>query len=181
MLGTLHFTNIKLYSTLYCNDKERKLLKNIFHSLTASISQDCLSLFYSQGELLEQLRARKVKLEQSKSDRITQLMSEGGRSTTTARPHHRLDPQHLEAPLGPASPLTDSSLDQLLARLESLEVGDLNRQREREGSLYFQERKSEIGLMSVRDDGAMCVVKVRISSHHHHHHQHLSSELNKCR
>ena len=132
MLGTLHFTNIKFYSTLYCNDKERKLLKNIFHSLTASISQDCLSLFYSQGELLEQLRARKVKLEQSKSDRITQLMSEGGRSTTTPRPHHRLDPQHLEAPLGPASPLTDSSLDQLLARLESLEVGDLNRQRERE-------------------------------------------------
>ena len=128
------------------------MLRNIFHTLTASISQDCLSLFYSQGELLEQLRARKVKLQQSKSERITQLMSEGGSGTTTARPHHRLDPQHLEAPRGSASPLTDSSLDQLLARLESLEVGDLNRQRERERererSLYF--RKGRVRLVWCR-------------------------------
>ena len=49
---------------------------------------------------------------------------------------------------------------------------------EGERSLCLQERKSEIGLMTVRDDGTMCVVKVRISSQiHHHHHQLLSSQL----
>ena len=46
-------------------------------------------------------------------------------------------------------------------------VCDRGHLRERE---YFQDRKSEIGLMSVRDDGTMCVVKVRLSSHHHHNH-----------
>ena len=103
----------------------KRITGNIFYTLRVSVSQDCLSLFYSQEKLLQQLRARKVKLQQSKSERIIQLMSDGGRRTTTTdRPHHRLDPQHLEAPRGSASPLTDSSLDQLLARLESLEVRD---------------------------------------------------------
>ena len=82
-------------------------------------------MFYSQEKLLQQLRARKVKLQQSKSDRLIKLMSDGGRgrgraptttTTTTVAPLPRLDVGHLE------SPLTESSLDQLLARLESLEV-----------------------------------------------------------
>ena len=116
-------------------------------------------MFYSQEKLLQQLRARKVKLQQSKSERIIKLMSEGGRTPAPAPltlPQHRLE-----------APRADSSLDALLARLESLEVRPHTREREgeREGRFVFsfQERKNEIGLMSVRDDGTMCVVKVRIS------------------
>ena len=111
-------------------------------------------MFYSQEKLLQQLRARKVKLQQSKSERIIKLMSEGGRTPAPLTlPQHRLE-----------APRADSSLDALLARLESLEVRPHTREREGEGEdSYFQERKNEIGLMSVRDDGTMCVVKVRIS------------------
>ena len=85
--------------------------------------------------MLQQLRARKVKLQQSKSDRIIKLMSDGVRNPaptpaplTVTVPQHRLDPHpgHLEAPR------PDSSRDTLLARLESLEVRHHIRERERE-------------------------------------------------
>ena len=124
MLGTSHFTNI-FTSTQQCIVMIKRITGNIFYTLRVSVSQDCLSLFYSQEKLLQQLRARKVKLQQSKSDRIIKLMSDGGGApptTTTTAPLHRLDPGLLEAPRGSPSSLTDSSLDQLLARLESLEV-----------------------------------------------------------
>ena len=71
----------------------------------------------SQEKLLQQLRARKVKLQQSKSDRLAQLVSEV-QPAATGLPPQPLDVGHLE------SPLTEPSLDQLLARLESLEVRD---------------------------------------------------------
>ena len=156
MLGTSHFTNI-FTSTQQCIVMIKRITGNIFYTLRVSVSQDCLSLFYSQEKLLQQLRARKVKLQQSKSDRIIQLMSEGGRLTpltttttsTTVAPqlHHRVDSQHLEAPQGSPSPLTESSLDQLLARLESLEVRDLQHsdlQKERDACVY---RKGRVRLV----------------------------------
>ena len=152
MLGTSHFTNI-FTSTQQCIVMIKRITGNIFYTLRVSVSQDCLSLFYSQEKLLQQLRARKVKLQQSKSDRIIQLMSEGGRLTsttsTTVAPqlHHRVDSQHLEAPQGSPSALTESSLDQLLARLESLEVKDLQHsdlQKERDACVY---RKGRVRLV----------------------------------
>ena len=155
MLGTSHFTNI-FTSTQQCIVMIKRITGNIFYTLRVSVSQDRLSLFYSQEKLLQQLRARKVKLQQSKSDRIIQLMSEGGRlapltttSSTTVAPqlHHRVDSQHLEAPQGSPAPLTESSLDQLLARLESLEVRDLQHsdlQKERDACVY---RKGRVRLV----------------------------------
>ena len=82
---------------------------------------------------------------------MAKLMSGGLSQVTTAPPytqdpllrqlshHPALDHFHLEAPAQDQQ----TSMDKLVARLERLE-----------------ERRSEVGVMTVREDGSMCVVKV---------------------
>ena len=106
---------------------------------------------FSQEKLLQQLRAEKKRLQQSKSSQMAKLMSGGLSQVTTAPPytqdpllrqlsqHPGLDHFQLEAPAQDQQ----TSMDKLVARLERLE-----------------ERRSEVGVMTVREDGSMCVVKV---------------------
>ena len=103
--------------------------------------------------MLQQLRAEKRKLQQS---RLTSLVS-SGRATLPAP----LDPPRLEAPRAP-----HNTMDRLLARLESLEVSEAEAVRGRLLTVsYLQERRSEVGVMTVREDGLAWVVKVTNTQH----------------
>ena len=151
MLGILHLTK----TTPHCIIMIKRITEKYILQFDGFYFPGLfiIVLLSQREKLLQQLRARKVKLQQSKSDRIIQLMSEGGRLTTTTSTtvapqlHHRVDSQHLEAPQGSPAPLTESSLDQLLARLESLEVRDLQHsdlQKERGACVY---RKGRVRLV----------------------------------
>ena len=166
MLGTLRLTNILLYySRLYYNDKENywEIYLTVWRLLVPRIVYHCFSL---AGETATTTQGEE-------SETSTVKIWQNHQADVRCHHHHCSSPPTWSWTSGgsPRFPvITDRQQPGPTtgsAREPGGQIFFLERERERErerNSSYFQERKSEIGVMSVRPDGTMCVVKVRISS-----------------